>query len=192
MQDYWMRLGNSKRQFAAFIAQHADILAPSNTHSAFDFKVIECRVLLYWVESEGYREMRHYLLVAEKEGTRYIVDPAAEKLAFLEIPTISQPFIRSEQQWLTVFHQAERETAIRYQTFSSIDAALTYRREEGFHVEEQWLIEPQDVSAIMHYDDVYGIKYSLLTSTYSPLVQQKRLGKIIRNLMIDNDMCPSN
>lgn len=34
MQDYWMRLGNSKRQFAAFIAQHADILAPSNTHSA--------------------------------------------------------------------------------------------------------------------------------------------------------------
>ncbi|WP_125933195.1 hypothetical protein [Candidatus Sodalis sp. SoCistrobi] len=33
-QDYWLRLGDRKRQFAAFIAQHADILAPSNAHNA--------------------------------------------------------------------------------------------------------------------------------------------------------------
>ncbi|MGL9773935.1 MAG: hypothetical protein ACR5LG_08490 [Sodalis sp. (in: enterobacteria)] len=42
----------------------------------------------------------------------------------------------------------------------------------------------------MHYDD--GIKYFLLPSTSSPLVQQKRLAKIIPNLMINNDLCRLN
>ncbi|MGL9773936.1 MAG: hypothetical protein ACR5LG_08500 [Sodalis sp. (in: enterobacteria)] len=100
------------------------------------FTAIECRVLLYWVESEGYREMRHYLLVAEKEGTRYVVDLATEKLAFLKIPTMSQPFIQSEQQWLTAFYQAESDTPIRYQTFASIDATFAYRREEWPQIKE--------------------------------------------------------
>lgn len=115
-----------------------------------------------------------------------------EKLAFLDIPTISQPSIQSEQQWLAAFHQADNTTSIRYQMFTSVDAALSYQREVVDEVEETWLIKPPEVSAIADYNDIDGIKYAVSPSTSTPLVLQKRLSHVIRNFMIDNHSCASN
>ncbi|MGL9773938.1 MAG: hypothetical protein ACR5LG_08510 [Sodalis sp. (in: enterobacteria)] len=41
LQDYWIRFGTRKRQFAAFLAHYADILIPSNTRNALPGDVQE-------------------------------------------------------------------------------------------------------------------------------------------------------